>query len=167
MKKTEDGIIKKGFGEVTGNPGGMHSFRMVVQGAAKVLLGSDLDSLKQAIVYIDNQGVVRKITNGSPLHSLQVEWEVLEPTRRYVQKNQVRVEHIKSHQDLNDATTPWESHQNHKVDRVAEKSHEGEGGTGHLPKGYGVILHIEGHLITSHYGKAIMKEATMPYIVEF
>ena len=51
------------------------------QGAAEVLLWTPSESLLNATLYINDKGVVRRITQDQPIHPLQAEWELLEPTR--------------------------------------------------------------------------------------
>ena len=137
------------------------------QGVAEVLLWTNPASLQNATLYIDNKGVVCRITQDRPIHPLQAKWELLEPTKIYVKQNQITVEHIKSHQDLWKPTPPWEAHLNHKADRLAAQAHHKEVPQGRLPKGYGIILYIEEQPITAHYSKALTRAATTPFIAEY
>ena len=94
-KETVEGDLWEGSGEVVGNPGDMHAFRTEVQGAAEAVLSTEARSLEKAMVYIDKKGVVQCITMQHTLHPLQVEWELLEHTRKYVNHHKIVVVHIK------------------------------------------------------------------------
>ena len=86
VKETVDNKIQEGNGEVTGGPGEMNSYRTEAQGAAEILLWTPPESILNATLYIDNKGVVRHITQEIPIHPLQAKWELLEPTRQYINK---------------------------------------------------------------------------------
>ena len=83
--------IQEGNREVSRGPGEMNSYQTKAQGAAEVLLWTPPESLLKATLYIYNKGVVQRITQERPIHPLQAEWELLEPTRQYIKTNQITI----------------------------------------------------------------------------
>ena len=161
VKATNTTIISTAYGTVTGNHQ-TSSYRAEAQGVADGLYsGPHPDNLQ---VYLDNEGVVKNLNKTWPLHPLQPEWEIMEPTRLQIQSTNITVRHIKGHQDLCNPKTKWEAHLNHKADRLANKAHTDGNRTGYQPPGYKVILYIEGNPITTNYTGEIQRAATTPAI---
>ena len=167
VKATQNQEHSTGNGQVTGGPGTMTSYRSEAQGAAEVLHTSHPQEIQNSTLHIDNKGVVTRLNQLRPLHPLQAEWELLEPSRSRVKQCHIKVLHVKGHQDLGDPRTPRAAHLNHQADRLANAAHQ-EGETeGQVPPGFGVMLFIQGLPITSNYSVEIQRAATTPEIAEY
>ena len=155
-----------GLGYVTGGPGTMNSFRAEAQGVASILANSTNEEIQGAQLYLDNQGVVRRLQQIWPIHPLRPEWKLIEPSRQRLQTCHVNTYHVKGHQKTK-PSAPREVHMNNTVDALATAAHTSSDTIGSTPPGYGVILYINGEPITGQYGKAIHHAATTPNIRDY
>ena len=163
VKGTSKGIQSSGSGHVTGGRGTMNSYRAEAQGVATLMANTEDNEVQGAYLYLDNQGVVRRLQQVRPIHPLRPEWELLEATRKRLQKCNIKTSHVKGHQ----APTPSaarEVHLNNYVDELATQAHTSTHQIGETPPGYGIILYIDGDPVTGKYGKAIHHAATTPEI---
>lgn len=110
------------MGKVEGVTGNMTSFRAEAQGITDLIHTAAVDNKTQ--MFQDNLSVIEKTNQRYPLHPMQPEWELLEPTRKQVQNRQLQISHVRGHQDIDDPSTPWEAHLNHKADILAGEAHQ-------------------------------------------
>ena len=47
----------------------------------------------------DNEDLVKALNTESPLKPLTPEWDIIEPTRQFVQLHRIKCEHVRGHQD--------------------------------------------------------------------
>ena len=164
VRATKQDVLETSKGLVTGNHQ-TSSYRAEAQGVADGIFTTSLPA--KLHVYLDNEGVVKNLNKTWPIHPLKPEWELVEPTRQYVQKHAIVVQHVRGHQDLHDPNAQWEAHLNHRADRLAHEAHtEGER-EGHQPSGYKIMLHIQGNPITTNYTREIQRAATTPAIRDY
>ena len=164
VRATNRDVLETSSGKVPGNHQ-TSSYRAEAQGVADGIFTSALpDKLR---VYLDNEGVVKNLTKTWPIHPLKPEWELVEPTRQYVQQHSIQVHHVRGHQDLRLPQTKWEAHLNHRADRLANAAHAENDRVGHQPAGYRILLYIQGNPITTDYTREIQRAATTPAIRDY
>lgn len=117
-------------------------------------------------LYCDNKAVVYKLHSKRTLDPLYPEWDLLEPARKVMERNETRCYHVKGHQD--DKTNKFTEVEklNVKADKLAEQGRQLKS-TNNNPLGYRVILHIDNNLITTKYSKQVLHAFTSPEIAEY
>ena len=158
-------IQEQNMGLVEGIPGNMTSFWAEAQGITDLVHTAAVDNKTK--IFLDNVSVIDKVNQTYPLHPMQPEWELLEPTRRQVETRQLNISHVRGHQDVSDPRTPWEAHLNHAADRLAEQAHQHRDNLGYLPPGYTLRLHIDGTPVTTRIVGEIHRAATTPDLRDY
>lgn len=150
---------------VEGNTGHITSFRTEAQGLVNLLWSGGIDS--STWIYTDNNAVVKKVNEPYPLHPMQKEWELIEPARRKVQEEQLRVDHVQGHQEKKKQKLTWVEQLNIEVDKQAGQAHQDPRQTGYIPPGYAVLLYIDGMRITTNITSEIHRAATTPELRQY
>lgn len=140
----------------------MSSYWAEAQGAADAIHTSQAEAIQGAHRYLDNKGVVQRLQQTRPIHSLKSEWELLEPTRKRLRESQVTVNHVKGYQNLALPNISREAHLNHQADCLTNTAHTEAQNYGNQPPGYGVILYIHSKPVTEEDESAIHHAATTP-----
>lgn len=162
VKESREGDKEQGQGSVEGQPGLMTSCRSEAQGLVDLLWSGGVNAQTQ--IYLDNQAVVHKVNEAAPLHPLQSEWELVEPARKRVHEQHLKVQHVRGHQDKKQGQLTREEKLNVEADALTRKAHHDPQGTGYLPPGYGVLLYINGNRVTTKMVKELQRAATTPEI---
>ena len=157
--------LEQGQGQVDGTTGLITSYRAEAQGLADMIHSGGIT--KDTQIYLDNTAVVGKVNRKNQLHPLHPEWDILEPTRKKVQKDNLKVQHVKGHQSLTTPTLTRQARLNHTADKLAEEAHQKETRPGVQLPGYKIRLYILGDPVTTKLEPEILWAATTPEIAEY
>ena len=113
-------------------------------------------------IFLDNTSVIDKVNQKQPLHPFQEEWDILEPTRKIVQKQKLEVNHVRGHQNMEDISTTREARLNHHADKLANRAHQDHAKIGIQPTGYRILLYIQGEPVTTKMVQEIQRAGTTP-----
>ena len=141
------------YGSFPSSPGLVNSFRAEAAGAAATMFSRDMAPHRY---YCDNSSLINALNKKEPLPPLSPEWDLTEPTRQYVQSNNVRCEHIKGHQDRDNTTLTDIAKFNVKADSLADQGRQSKPPQ-NLNKGHRITLTVAGYPVTSKYSREIRR----------
>ena len=165
VQATKNEITQQQYGHVEGTPGNMTSFRAEAQGLADLIYQNNITSKTK--IFLDNQAVIKKVNQDTPLHPHQAEWELLEPVRHRVQTERLNVQYVKGHQNIKHPKTKWNAKLNHEADKLATHAHTQPTRPGYLPRGYRVMLYIQDLPVTTKYNAEIIRASHTPEIRDY
>ena len=144
----------------------MRLYRAEAQGVASIMEASSDAEITGLQLYLDNQGVVKRLKQLCPIHPLQPEWDLLKATWQQLHQCKRTTHHVKGHQQPKPAA-PCKVYLNNMVDELATAAHTTSNTVENIPPGYGVLLYINDEPITGKYGKEIHHAATTPDISDY